>query len=272
MGQWSWFRLHGQSSQVLRVVLAYWPCYSMSPLSTYQQQVRYLARMNCTDLPKNLFLSDLIQVVLEWQVEGDLIILSTDLNKDIRDQKIQTMLKTVGLVEITTALYMQQAPATHNRGSLPIDGIFMPVTLLDLCHEGYLVFGDEVPSNHQVVWLDIPMQSVCPMKSEPIECPIACWLQFKDPRVVTKYNQILWELLSSSGMAARAQALMMEVKSRLSQTQQAEYKAIDKAAMEYRHHTEKNCWKSMLEQYSGVCKCLALSTAYYTGREYGDVL
>jgi len=50
---------------------------------------------------------------------------------------------------------------------------------------------------------------------------------------VTKYIQTLWELLSSSGMAARAQALMTAVKSWLSQTQQAEFKAINKAATEY---------------------------------------
>jgi len=109
-----------------------WPCYSMGPLSTYQQQVSYLARTNCMNLPKTLFLTDLTRAILEWQAEGDLIILSADLNKDIRDQKIQSMLRAVGLIDITTALHTQQLLATHNRGSLPIDSIFVPVTLLNL--------------------------------------------------------------------------------------------------------------------------------------------
>jgi len=74
---------------------------------------------------------------------------------------------------------------------------------------------------------------------------------------VTKYIQTLWELLSSSGMAARAQALMTAVKSWLSQTQQAEFKAI------------KTVIKSMQEQYSGVCRCLVLLTTYYTRKGFG---
>ena len=47
-------------------------------------------------------------------MEGNLVILAADLNKDIQDQKIQTMLKTVGLIAITMALHMQQPLATHN--------------------------------------------------------------------------------------------------------------------------------------------------------------
>ncbi len=102
-------------------------------------------------------------------MEGNLVILAADLNKDIQDQKIQTMLKTVGLIAITMALHMQQPLATHNRGSLPIDGIFVPVTLLKICQVGYLTFGEAVPSNHQAVWVDILSHSVCSIKSEPIE-------------------------------------------------------------------------------------------------------
>jgi len=52
LGRWCWVRVRGQSGQILRIVLAYRPCYSSGPLSTYQQQVRYLATINCTDSPK----------------------------------------------------------------------------------------------------------------------------------------------------------------------------------------------------------------------------
>ncbi len=120
----------------------------MGPLSTYQQQVQYLARTNQTDSPKQLFLSDLTMAMMEWQAEGDLIILVADLNKDICDWKITQMLRSVGLVDIVMALHWQQPPATHNQGSTPINRIFVPVTLTEYCQVGYLVFGDAVPSNH----------------------------------------------------------------------------------------------------------------------------
>ncbi len=35
LGRWSWVRLRGQSGQVLCIVSAYRPCYSVGPLSTY---------------------------------------------------------------------------------------------------------------------------------------------------------------------------------------------------------------------------------------------
>jgi len=169
--------------------------------------------------------------MMEWQAEGDLIILFTDLNEDIRDRKTKQMLSTVGLVDIAMALHPQQPPATHNRGSALIDRIFVPVTLTKYCQAGYLAFGDTVPSDHHAMWLDIPAQLVCPHIAEPIEQPLACRLQCKDPRVVTKYNQILWELLHTSGMATRAQALAQAAKTRLTKCNKKS--TIDKAAMEY---------------------------------------
>ncbi len=42
MGCWSWIRLHGKLGHVLRIIAAYQPCISSGPLSTHQQQVRYL--------------------------------------------------------------------------------------------------------------------------------------------------------------------------------------------------------------------------------------
>jgi len=59
MGQWSWIHLHGQAGQVLSVVLVYQPCYSTGPLSTYQQQVCYLSKLNWTNSPKMLFTANL---------------------------------------------------------------------------------------------------------------------------------------------------------------------------------------------------------------------
>jgi len=221
------------------------------------------------DLPTILFLTDLAQATTKWQAEGDIIILSINLNEDIRDLKIQTMLRSVGLIEVTMVLHTQKPPATHNQGSLPINSIFVPVTLLKQCWMRDLAFGNAVPSDHQAVWLNIPAQCMCLVKLEPIARPLAHCLQCKDPRVVTKYNQTLWELLSSSSMVGWAQVLASKAKSRLSQTQQSKYKAINKVAMEYRHHVGRNTRKSMLEQYSSAPKCPKLSTIFCIGRAYG---
>jgi len=90
MGRWSWSRLKGKEGNVLQVVSAYRPCVSYGPLLTYQQQVQYLARNNSTASPKELFLSDLAKAILEWQAEGAIVIVTTDMNEDVRNKKYRT--------------------------------------------------------------------------------------------------------------------------------------------------------------------------------------
>jgi len=147
----------------LRIVSAYRPCYSLGPLSTYQQQVRYLAKLNCTDSPKQKFLTDLEKEILTWQAKGDTVILAADMNEDVRSLAIQDMLWAVGLVDGPTTLHASP-PVTYNRRTNPIDGIFLPSNLVDHCDSGYLAFSTAVPSDHRALWLDIPAKYMCPLE------------------------------------------------------------------------------------------------------------
>jgi len=243
MGHWSWIRLRGKAGHVLQIIVAYQPCVSSRPMSTHQQQVQYLTQTDQTNLPKKLFLQDILKAIMEWQAEGDSIILAADMNNDIRDPEICTTLRSVGLIEVSMNLHVTQPPATHNQGSAPIDGIFIPLTLLEHCQAGYLAFGDGVPSNHWALWLDIPTQCICPVETEMIARPPAWQLQCKDPQVVTRYNQTLLTLLKEDNLEARACTLASEVKICLTKSQQEHYEAINKAATEYKRHMETKCRK-----------------------------
>jgi len=168
--------------------------------------------------------------------------LMADMNDDVQSPTIQTLLRSVGLADSPMAQH-HSPPATHNRGSYPIDGIFLPITLVDQCRTGYLEFGKAVPSNHRAVWLDIPVQYVCPVNKDAIKWPLAQQLHCKDPRVVTKYNKLLWKSLHANGLAWRANNLTQQVKIRLSKSQQEEYESINRAATKYKHNAENNCRK-----------------------------
>jgi len=61
---------------------------------------------------------------------------------------LQTFFGHFGLTEVLSALHGPNLPATHNHGSLPIDGLFAPVSLIPLCWVGYLPFGEGMPSDH----------------------------------------------------------------------------------------------------------------------------
>jgi len=152
----------------VRIVSAYWPCYSSGPLSMYQQHMRYLAKINCTDSPKDKFLMDLARAIQAWQAEGNMVIVSGDMNDDIRSQTIQQKMRLSRLVEGPTMQH-RLPPATHNRGSLPIDGIFLPSVLLNHCESGYLEFGEAIPSDHRALWINILAHYICPEGTEVIE-------------------------------------------------------------------------------------------------------
>jgi len=79
----------------------------------------------------------------------------------------------------------------HNRGQTPIDGIFAPPSLIESIKAGYLAFREGIPSDHQALWVDLPLASIgwftipasVPLKAQRLQC--------KDPRVVDQYNQEL---------------------------------------------------------------------------------
>jgi len=94
------------------------------------------------------------------------------MNDDIRDPEISNMLWSIGLIEASMNLHSTNPPATHNCGSALINGIYIPLSLLEHCKAGYLAFGNGIPSD-QVLWLDIPIQCVCPVETEMIAQPLA---------------------------------------------------------------------------------------------------
>jgi len=204
--------------------------------------VRYLSSQNNSESPKTVFLKDLGKAIQGWQEEGDTIIVVADMNEDVRSPSVQGMLRTVGLVDGPT-YHHNRPPATHNCGSLPIDGIFVPMTLVDQCTTGYLTFGEALPSDHRALWLDLPAPLVNLKQHEAIEWPLARRLHCRDPQVVKKYNEVLWEALNMSGLMTRAAALQQQMAGQLTLRQQEEYKSIDKAATELKRHAEKQCRK-----------------------------
>jgi len=103
LGRWSWVCLRGHAGHILCIVLAYRPCYSMGPLSTYQQQIRYLAAKDCTDTPKTRFLTDLKTAIKQWQNEGDTVIVLADMNEDVRSTLIKNTFQEVGMIKGITA-------------------------------------------------------------------------------------------------------------------------------------------------------------------------
>jgi len=97
----------------------------------------------------------------------------------------------MGLVEAVTSQHGQLGPNTHNRGTNPIDGIFIPPSLLTNVMSGYFAFGEGIPSNHRALWIDTPLAALG-WFTVPESIPLKAWrLKCNDPWIIKKYNEAL---------------------------------------------------------------------------------
>ena len=69
-------------------------------------------------------LEDLIAEMRRWHEAGETLILAMDLNEDVRKGTICEALEPLGMREIYREAFSDDLPATYNRGSSPIDGIW----------------------------------------------------------------------------------------------------------------------------------------------------
>jgi len=160
LGQWCWTCLRGKANHYLCIILVYHPCKADGHLTMYQQQVQWLSKQGKSICPHDQILADLTTQVAQWTLEGDTVIVLADINEDIRTEPITSAFRQMGLRETMTTQHGIQGPNTYNRGTNPIDGIFIPTHLLQEVTSGYLTFREGIPSNHQALWLDIPIAAL----------------------------------------------------------------------------------------------------------------
>lgn len=188
LGRWSWSRYRGRHDLILHVISAYRPCIPQDPgeNTTHSQHQRYLDAHNDTRHPRNAMLEDLESHITQYKNQGDQIVVLMDCNEDVRRARITTWLQRLELTDVIMSTHgSTQAPATYNRGSKPIDGIFCSSTIpVQAC--GYLPFG-AFPLDHRGLWIDVLYENAFGYKIPRCIQPAAQKLQCKDPRVVSKW-------------------------------------------------------------------------------------
>jgi len=161
-------------------------------------------------------------------MEGDTVIILADINKVIREEPIHLMVQQMGLIETIITQHGTHGPNTHNCGTNPINGIFIPSTLIQDVTSGYLTFGEGIPSNHRAVWIDLPLVALgwfnipesVPLQARRLKC--------NDPRIVQWYNKALQEKLNQHQLAHCIKTLTQQVQHhRLTRKQKCEYEDID---------------------------------------------
>jgi hypothetical protein len=224
LGRWSWTRYRGRGNITLRIISAYRPCDSRGPLTVYSQHQNYFDDEDIEGCPRELFTAHLIADIEKWISEGDQIILMIDANEDIRS--FAQAIQRTGLREVLLERHGQNAPATYNGGSVPIDGIFASQSI-EILVGGYFEFGFCPPTDHRGLWLDIHYQVAFGHVMPAVVSPQARRLKTTDPRIVQRYTDSWSQFIVQHDMLARAYAVQQTCTYPLSQDLQDEWEALD---------------------------------------------
>ena len=242
MGRWCWQLFSGKTGVTTRVITAYRPCKSKGLTSTYIQQQRILDARKTNICPRIKMLDDLAAAITEWLNSGDQIILMLDLNDDILNSTANTKLNSIGLKECITGRHNNQPPlATCNRGSKPIDGIYVSNTIM--IQKGGYCPCNTFPSDHRALWIELTMSNLCGNNMAPIIHPQARRLKCNDPTTQAKWTKLYISFLHERNAIQRAYKLQEQLALPLPEEYIEEYEKLRRIRMDARKYADKKCRK-----------------------------
>jgi hypothetical protein len=100
---------------------------------------------------RQAFTEDLCVEIKKWTAEGDQLIIALDVNEDVRTGLFSEALGKLGQKEAFTTGHGIHAPNTYERGSNPIDGIYVSRTLM-----GFKCGYTDFEFDHRCLWIDVP--------------------------------------------------------------------------------------------------------------------
>jgi len=206
LGRWTSIMIEGKHGMKTRIVSAYRPCKSRSGLETaYTQHLIYWDSMDRYEDPRNIFMQDLKQAILEWKEQGEQIILCGDFNTGDKNN-VHTAsefwnpwLEELDLIDVhKTSTGMDWLPATHERGSSQIDYIFISPSIR-IKRAGFLPFS-KFPGDHRAIWVDIQTEDIIGYNAPKLSIASARRLKSDHPKIRNKYLHFLKDSLIKEGL------------------------------------------------------------------------
>jgi hypothetical protein len=169
------------------------------------------------------FWTDLSRLVRKRTESGKIVVLLAEWNVDVRGEKTRKEMADLGMMEVIMEFHGYKGPRTYNRGSKPIDGIFMTQDFY-IVQGGYMPFGIGIGSDHRCLWLDIRTRVLMGKDLEQSRKFSARWLKYNDPRVRNKYIKHNEQYIEKKQLLERIRKLSADAKELdLTQQQTQEY-------------------------------------------------
>lgn len=135
-----------------RIVSVYNPIgTSTGTLSVNKQQTQRLKTLQDTRSPRDALLEDLRKAVKQWIVDGEHLIISMDMNEDVRTGKLTPVLREQGLHNAILTKHPNLGPvATYERSEqdIPVDAIMTTINTGKEINAGYFAFSEGLPGDH----------------------------------------------------------------------------------------------------------------------------
>jgi hypothetical protein len=237
LGRWSWTTLEGKGEKSTCIIQMYRPVRNESGIeSVYRQQAAILE-----EEPMARFEADLFKLIDEKQKTNQVIVMG-DFNEDTTSMTTLTRgLRRRGLIDPLRERYGCQ-PNTHNRGSKPIDGIWIP-RWMEIVRGGYDAGCDSL-SDHREIWLDIELHWLLGAQRGIKRSIKTRKLQCGNEKTVKKFLDLLHYQMGQSKIVKRILKLRSDIKEnnyKISTEQKEQYERLDKERESMFAYAEKNC-------------------------------
>jgi hypothetical protein len=131
-------------------------------------------------------LSELKELLQQWNEDGDQIAVRGDFNEDVRRGTIFKFFQELDMKEIILQQHGNNTSNTYQRGHAPIDGIFAMATL-QAVNSGYSPMHWGCSTNHRLLWVDLSSVQVFGDVVGQLWHPHNRQLILQDQRIVNKF-------------------------------------------------------------------------------------
>lgn len=166
LGRWAWTRHKGPADASVRVVLGHRPCDSKGETTVHSQ---HKSDDDC--LPRDAWFKDLQEDIKKWKEDGDQIILTADINQDMRStEQVKEAFNKMGMQNLLADMCGEEnMPAMHINGTEPINGVWATPGVT-IPRGWFLPFGKWIlGADHRMGWVDIVLVTMCRTISPAIQ-------------------------------------------------------------------------------------------------------
>ena len=247
LGRWCWLQLEGHRGRRVRVISAYNPCRTSlhSFATVYSQQKRYFNSKHKDVCPRKQFRKDLCAFITSCQNDGESVILLIDTNENLtamHDLQLHLTSEPLFLIDPIRLRHGIQngLPPTTDRGSYPIDSIFVSPDLIDIEAGGWLQISTGI-SDHRPLYIDISIRLLLGKYKNHAGPSTMRRLKCQDMKSVDNYNRILEQQYHHHNTLAKLEHFLQTKSEPLTEQDKVNLFKIDKVCTQAVIHAERKC-------------------------------